>query len=69
MPTDCTGNFALAHGFIDKGTDNYNQIFSILLASRMSGKNIDIWYDNRGDCTTPSTVLNIYALGISAVQS
>ncbi|MFT5594558.1 MAG: hypothetical protein ACI8SR_002949 [Oceanicoccus sp.] len=69
MPVDCTGNFAVSHAYIDKNIENFNQIFSVLLASSMSGKKVDIWYDDRGDCTTPDTVLNIYALGIGAGQN
>lgn len=68
-PPDCTGHYAAAHARLPKSNTNYQEIFSLLLAARMSGKTIDIWYSGEGGCTQHVTVLQVYAAGIHVGQN
>jgi len=68
-PADCEGGaYFGTHARLAANTPNYRAKLSILLAARVAGKRVDIWYVDRGACDAPSTLLDVTAVGVSAGQ-
>lgn len=68
-PTDCAGHWFLTQAFLPIDHFAYEGLLSILLTAKTTEKKIDIWYKDRGDCTSSSSeLLEITGIGISAAM-
>lgn len=66
-PNDCIDldGYYHMHASLSASKPQYKEKLAILLTARSTGKAIDIWYEDLGDCVTQADLLQIETLGFS----
>src|SRR4030066_144028 len=67
QPTDCVDltGFYGAHAILNPSSPLFKEQLTILVAAKATGKKVDLWYVDRGDCKTSMDILDITAVGLS----
>ncbi len=70
-PADCIDSegYHRAHAFIEVTSNPlYKEQLSLLLTAKATGKTIDIWYTDLGDCKTRVDLLKVNTVGFTKGQ-
>lgn len=58
-PTDCAGDFKLAHAFLSKQSPDFTDFYALLATAKATGAPLQITYAIAGDCTTAEGLLQL----------
>lgn len=63
-PPECAGTKDARNAYISKDKPGFDEMYELLLAAKLNGKKLDIWYNLHGDCTYYDKFLEIVSLGM-----
>lgn len=58
-PTDCAGEFQLAHAFLSKQSPDFTDFYALMATAKATGTPLQITYATAGDCTTAEGLLQL----------
>jgi hypothetical protein len=58
-PTDCAGEFQLAHAFLSKSSPDFTDFYALMATAKATGTPLTITYAIAGDCTTAAGLLQL----------